>query len=67
MAKWKEGDVPKFKIGDKLKLKKGKKISTVSFVQTYKSDYFKAVGIKELILKREGTRWKIYRENWKKR
>jgi murein L,D-transpeptidase YafK len=38
----------------------------VSFVQTYESDAYKAVGTKQLILKRENGQWKIYRETWKK-
>jgi hypothetical protein len=48
-------------------VKKDKGRRTVSFVQTYASNRFKAVGIKQLVLKREGDQWKIYREIWKKR
>jgi len=51
---------------DKLRVKKGGKRCTVSFVQIYKSNAFKAVGMKQLVLKREGGQWKIYRETWRK-
>ena len=51
---------------DKLIIKKSKKRVEVSFLQTYKSNDFKAVGIKQLILIREKGLWKIYRETWKK-
>ena len=49
-----------------LVIKKNKSKRIVYFVQTYASNQYKAVGIKRLILKREGTQWKIYRESWKK-
>jgi len=49
-----------------LVIKRDKNKSTVYFVQTYASNQYKAVGMKRLVLKREGTRWKIYRESWKK-
>lgn len=45
--------------------KSGNKI-TVSFVQTYTSNTFKAKGIKKLILVQEKGRWKIFRETWQK-
>ncbi|MBW2567834.1 MAG: L,D-transpeptidase [Deltaproteobacteria bacterium] len=51
---------------NKLTIKKSRKRADVSFVQTYKSNVFKAVGIKRLILIREKGLWKIYRETWKK-
>ena len=51
---------------NKLVIKKGKKRAEASFVQTYESNVFKAVGIKRLILIREKGLWKIYRETWKK-
>jgi len=51
---------------DKLVIKKGKKRAEASFVQTYESSLFKAVGIKQLTLIREKGLWKIYRETWKK-
>jgi hypothetical protein len=38
----------------------------VSFVQRYESDRYRGVGLKNLILKREGGEWKIYRETWQK-
>ncbi|MBW2284981.1 MAG: L,D-transpeptidase family protein [Deltaproteobacteria bacterium] len=41
-------------------------ITTVTFVQTYESDRFRAVGLKTLLLKKESGVWKIYREEWKK-
>ncbi|PQP34389.1 hypothetical protein C6A37_08050, partial [Desulfobacteraceae bacterium SEEP-SAG9] len=49
-----------------LVIKRNKNRSTVYFVQTYASNQYKAVGMKRLVLKREGTQWKIYRESWKK-
>ncbi|QTA91812.1 L,D-transpeptidase catalytic domain-containing protein [Desulfonema magnum] len=51
---------------EKLVVKKSKQRRVVSFVQKYESNAFKAVGIKQLILKREDGQWKIYRETWKK-
>ncbi len=51
---------------DNLEIKQDKNQSRVSFVQTYESDGYSDVGIKLLRLKREGGRWKIYRETWKK-
>lgn len=50
---------------DKLVIKKGKKRAEASFVQTYESNVFEAVGIKRLILIREKGLWKIYRETCK--
>lgn len=47
-------------------IKNTKERCIVSFVQTYESDAYKAVGMKQLILKRENGQWKIYRETWKK-
>lgn len=52
---------------DKMTIRKDRNRRTVRFIQTYRSSRFKAVGVKELILKREGEQWKIYREIWKKR
>ena len=51
---------------DNLVVKKGKRRATASFYQTYESSSYKATGSKKLVLKREGGRWKIYRETWKK-
>ena len=51
---------------DKLIIKESGKRVEISFLQTYKSNTFKAVGIKRLILIREKGLWKIYRETWKK-
>jgi len=42
------------------------KTSTITFLQTYESDAYKAVGIKKLVLKLDNGEWKIYRETWKK-
>jgi hypothetical protein len=47
---------------NKLKIERGKRQSTVTFVQTYASNAFKTTGVKKLILKREGNQWKILRE-----
>jgi len=52
---------------DKMTIRKDKNRRTVRFIQTYRSSRFKAVGVKELILKREENQWKIYREIWKKK
>ena len=52
---------------DNLVINKDKNRCTASFRQTYESNDFKTVGIKQLILIREGGRWKIYRETWKKK
>ncbi len=51
---------------DNLVIKKGKRHSKVSFVQTYMADGYKDIGIKHLKLKREDGRWRIYRETWRK-
>ncbi|MDP2646392.1 MAG: L,D-transpeptidase family protein [Desulfobacterales bacterium] len=51
---------------DTLTIKKENEKRNVSFVQTYVSSGLKAVGIKQLVLKREDGQWKIYRETWKK-
>ncbi|MDM8524080.1 L,D-transpeptidase family protein [Desulfococcaceae bacterium HSG8] len=51
---------------DDLSVKESKQRRIVSFVQTYRSDNFKAVGKKQLVLKRENGKWKIYRETWEK-
>ncbi len=50
---------------DKLVVKKKKTMYDATFVQTYKSSGYSAVGVKRLELKNEGGRWKIYRESWK--
>jgi len=52
---------------DKMTIQKDKNRRMVSFIQTYRSSRFKAVGVKQLILKREENQWKIYREIWKKK
>ncbi len=51
---------------NKLVIKRQPKWAIASFVQTYKSDKYKVVGIKTLVLTQEDARWKIYREIWKK-
>ncbi len=51
---------------NKLVIKHQSKWAIASFVQTYKSDKYKVIGIKRLVLKQEYGRWKIYRETWKK-
>ncbi len=50
----------------KLVITRKSKMVKASFIQTYTSDKYKAVGIKKLLLKKENGRWKIYRETWKK-
>jgi murein L,D-transpeptidase YafK len=50
----------------KLAIKAGKTRSSVSFVQIYASDQYRGVGLKQLVLKKEGKEWKIYRESWKR-
>jgi hypothetical protein len=49
-----------------LVIEAGKETSQASFIQTYESSGYRAVGIKRLILKQEGDQWKIYREMWEK-
>ena len=49
-----------------LVINKGKRTRKVSFIQTYRSDRYKAVGRKQLLLKLEKGEWKIYRETWEK-
>jgi len=51
---------------ENLVIKKGSRVSTATFTQFYESSGYKAVGEKQLLLKREGGQWKIYRETWKK-
>lgn len=51
---------------DGLDIKRDKRKISVSFVQNYESPNFKAVGIKQLVLKQESGKWKIYRERWEK-
>ncbi len=51
---------------NKLVINRQSKMVKASFVQTYKSDKYKVVGIKRLVLKQEDGKWKIYRETWKK-
>jgi murein L,D-transpeptidase YafK len=51
----------------KIRIDEGRDRSTVTFVQNYQSNVYRALGIKKLILKREGDRWKIFRESWRKR
>lgn len=51
---------------DNIKLRKGQKRSTATFLQTYQSPGYRAVGNKKLILLQENGRWKIFRETWKK-
>jgi ketosteroid isomerase-like protein len=67
--KYKEGLNRKYKSisvkKEKMSIDVGTRTSTVSFVQTYESSGYKAVGSKQLVLKKEGSQWKIYRENWK--
>ena len=52
---------------DNIKIRKGEKRSIATFLQTYKSPGYRAVGTKKLILVRENGRWKIFRETWGKR
>ncbi len=50
---------------DNLKInRRAKNIKKVSFIQTYESDKYKAIGRKKLLLKLEKGKWKIYRESW---
>ena len=48
-------------------IKPGSNISQVSFVQIYKSSGLNNTGFKELVLKLEEGKWKIFRESWRKR
>ncbi|MBL0732297.1 MAG: L,D-transpeptidase [Desulfosarcina sp.] len=49
---------------DDLKINQSKGMGRVSFLQTYQSDTYRAVGRKKLLLKLEKGEWKIYRETW---
>lgn len=49
-----------------LTIQDGAKESIASFIQTYKSPKFKAVGRKRLVLIKENGQWKILRETYKK-
>ncbi|GBC61516.1 hypothetical protein DENIS_2478 [Desulfonema ishimotonii] len=49
-----------------LVVRKGGNQMTVSFVQKYESNRLRAVGRKQLVLKREDGQWKIFRETWRK-
>ena len=51
----------------KLVIKPGSDASQASFVQIYKSSGLNNTGIKELVLKLEEGKWKIFRESWRKR
>ena len=48
-----------------LKIAEGKNKSIATFIQTYKSPHFKAVGRKRLVLIREDGQWKILRETYR--
>ncbi len=51
---------------DNLVIKKEKDQRKVTFVQKYESTQHSDVGLKLIKLKREGGRWKIFRETWRK-
>ncbi|MFH1154984.1 MAG: L,D-transpeptidase family protein [Pseudomonadota bacterium] len=51
--------------GDNYQVQEGPDKSVVTFSQDYRSNSFRATGIKTLELVREGGGWKIFRENWK--
>ena len=53
--------------GTDFKIKVNKDTCHVSFLQTYESSAFKAVGTKQLKLIKIGGSWKIFQENWKKK
>ena len=59
--------IPTYNEADNIKIRKGEKRSIATFLQTYKSPRYRAVGTKKLILVQENGRWKIFRETWKKR
>jgi ketosteroid isomerase-like protein len=44
--------------------KKGEKRVEVNFTQEYKSDGYADTGIKELLLEKKGTDWRIIKETW---
>lgn len=48
-------------------IKPGSNISHARFIQKYKSSGLNNVGYKELVLKLEDGKWKIFRETWRKR
>ena len=51
---------------DKMVVKRSGKKAAVSFIQTYESSAYRAVGAKHLVLICEKGGWKIHREIWKK-
>jgi murein L,D-transpeptidase YafK len=52
---------------EKLSIKPGSRASHAKFIQIYKSSGLNNAGLKELVLKLEEGKWKIFRESWKKR
>ena len=52
---------------EKLVIKPGSNAGHASFVQIYKSSGLNNTGFKELVLKLEDGKWKIFRESWRKR
>ncbi len=55
------------RVGQKnLVIKRNGEHGTATFEQNYESSGFRAHGIKQLTLKREGGKWKIFRETWRK-
>ncbi len=52
---------------ENLKIEKGDSRSIATFMQTYRSPGYRAIGTKKLVLVREDGQWKIFRETWKKR
>ena len=48
-----------------IQMKQNDETIEMSFVQDFKSDRVSDIGMKELIWKNEGNRWKIIKEIWK--
>ena len=48
-------------------IRPGRNVSRASFIQIYKSSGLNNTGLKELVLKLEEGKWKIFRETWRKR
>ena len=48
-----------------IQMKQNDETIEMSFIQDFKSDRVSDIGLKELIWKNEGHRWKIIKEIWK--
>ena len=47
-----------------IQLSQGNETIEVNFIQRFRSDRFRDIGIKELIWRKAGSHWKILKETW---